>query len=295
MLDSVKDEFAQPHERSISDAVAKAYNDAPLEVTDDPFSATYVARNCIRAVWEQRVWWDESEVYETVYRNVWNHQINQSSLASEDSENKMVIDNQAMSEYQELMRIQEGIRSNRHEIRAIIWKFRLRDKDYLSAGTPEFQNLMEQEAKLWDFLDEKLRYIDDFLNDHMKMYSARSTMEETYESKMQSRESMRQTREANRQTAAANRMARSSGQLTKIATIIVPCTFVASIFSMGGDFAAGESLFYVYWIISVPITLGLLFWILHEDVADAVEKSKQWFGWRKRIKSRRKPIEKSDA
>lgn len=106
------------------------------------------------------------------------------------------------------------------------------------------------------------------------MYSTRSAMEEAYEAKMQ-------TKQADRQTTTANRMARSSGQLTKIATIIVPCTFVASIFSMGGDFAAGESLFYVYWIISVSTTVGLLSWILHEDIAGVVEKSKRWMNSRR--------------
>ena len=50
-------------------------------------------------------------------------------------------------------------------------------------------------------------------------FSQRAAMEEAFAAKVQ-------TSEANVQAAAANRMARSSGQLTKIATIIVPCTFV---------------------------------------------------------------------
>ncbi|KAK1248167.1 hypothetical protein MKX08_006387 [Trichoderma sp. CBMAI-0020] len=276
VLDSTKDDFTQPHERSIFDAVAEAYENIPPQSDDDPFSATYIVRNRIRAVWEQRVYWDQKDIYDTVYRNVGNYQISQSSPASEDSENRIAIDNQAMTEYQKLMSRQRKIRENRHSIRAIIHEFRLSDTYYSPEKTPKHEDYMKEEIKSWNFLDEKLQYVEESLNDHMKMYSTRSAMEETYEAKMQSWESMKQTKEANRQTAAANRMARSSGQLTKIATIIVPCTFVASIFSMGGDFAAGEKLFYVYWIISVPITVGLLTWILHEDIADAVEKSKRW-------------------
>lgn len=290
IIDSVEGEFGQPHERSIFDTASNAYSDFSLEDVDDPFSATHCIRNCIRAVWEQRVWWDDQKVRDTVYRNVWSHENRQGLLTQDDFEDATVIDKQAMVEYQLLMNEQEKLRYNRHEIRAIIYKFRLRDTYYLSKKTPELGSYMNEETESWKFLDGKLQFTEEFLNDHMKMYSARSAMEETYESKMQSRESMRQTKEANRQTAAANRMARSSGQLTKIATIIVPCTFVASIFSMGGDFAAGESLFYVYWIISVPITLGLLSWILHEDIADSVEKSKRWINSRKT-----KPSEKSEV
>ncbi|KAI0972024.1 hypothetical protein F4678DRAFT_66777 [Xylaria arbuscula] len=68
------------------------------------------------------------------------------------------------------------------------------------------------------------------------------------------------------QAAAATRSARTSGQLAKIATVVVPCTIVASIFSMNGPFAAGEDLFYIYWTISIPVTVGLLCWVLYEDV-----------------------------
>lgn len=277
MLDSAENEFTQPQERSIFDAVAKVYDNAPVEFPDDPFSATYAVRNCIRAAWEQRVWWEESKVSDAVYENVWNHKASRSSLTSEDFENRMAINDQAMKEYQELMGTQDNIREARHNIRAIIHKFRPRDTYSLAEKTSKIEDLIKKDIEHWEFLDEKLQYVEEYLNGHMKMYSARSTMEEAYEAKMQSRESMKQTREANRQTAAANRMARSSGQLTKIATIIVPCTFVASIFSMGGDFAAGESLFYVYWIVSVPITVGLLTWILHEDIADVVKKSRGWY------------------
>lgn len=281
MLDSAENEFTQPHERSIFDTVAKAYDGAPLEFLDDPFSATFAVRNCIRAVWEQQVWWEESNVRGLVWQNVWNHKISRSSRASEDLENRMAINDHAMIEYQELMGTQGIVRRQRHSIRAIIYNFRPRDTYFLAEKTPRFQEYLKEETESWKFLDEKLQYAEEYLNSHMKMYSARSAMEETYEAKMQSWESMKQTKEANRQTAAANRMARSSGQLTKIATIIVPCTFVASIFSMGGDFAAGESLFYVYWIISVPITVGLLSWILHEDIAGAVDKSRGWFTWKR--------------
>lgn len=69
-------------------------------------------------------------------------------------------------------------------------------------------------------------------------------------------------RAALEESFAADRQARNARQLTWVATVIVPCTFVASVFSMGGSFAAGEDLFYVYWAISVPVTIVLLTWVL---------------------------------
>ena len=37
---------------------------------------------------------------------------------------------------------------------------------------------------------------------------------------------------------------------------------------MGGSFAPGEDLFYVYWAISIPITFALLIWVIHTEVRE---------------------------
>lgn len=58
-----------------------------------------------------------------------------------------------------------------------------------------------------------------------------------------------------KEKVATKRQTRSTGQLAKIATIIVPCTFATSIVSMGGSFAAGQHLLYIYWVISIPSPL----------------------------------------
>jgi hypothetical protein len=56
-----------------------------------------------------------------------------------------------------------------------------------------------------------------------------------------------------RETHAANQQARNVGYLTSLASIFVPISFVAAVFSMGGDFSAGESRFWVYWVVAVPV------------------------------------------
>jgi Mg2+ and Co2+ transporter CorA len=56
-----------------------------------------------------------------------------------------------------------------------------------------------------------------------------------------------------RESLTANEMARQVGLLTSLAALFIPVSFVAAIFSMGGAFAAGESLFWVYWVVAVPV------------------------------------------
>ncbi|KAF4454873.1 magnesium and cobalt transport protein [Fusarium austroafricanum] len=58
-----------------------------------------------------------------------------------------------------------------------------------------------------------------------------------------------------RESQIANKQARQVGYLTSLATFFVPMSFVAAVFSMGGDYAAGEKKFYVFWVISVPIAV----------------------------------------
>ena len=91
-------------------------------------------------------------------------------------------------------------------------------------------------------------------------------------------------REGIEQAFASNKQARSASQLTKLATFIVPSTFVASIFSMNGSYAAGEQDFYLYWAISAPITVLLLTWVvIGQDLQDWLMKlgAAKWYGERK--------------
>lgn len=56
-----------------------------------------------------------------------------------------------------------------------------------------------------------------------------------------------------RETIASNKQAQQVGYLTSLATLFIPISFVAAVFSMGGDFSAGASHFWVYWVIAVPV------------------------------------------
>ena len=70
------------------------------------------------------------------------------------------------------------------------------------------------------------------------------------------------TQEASiQESKTSNYQARSVGRLTSLATILVPFSVTAALFSMGGDFQAGQSLFWVFWVIATPIAAILYFGI----------------------------------
>lgn len=57
----------------------------------------------------------------------------------------------------------------------------------------------------------------------------------------------------------SNYQARSVGRLTSLAMILVPFSITASVFSMNGEFSAGQQLFWVFWIIAIPVAIALFF------------------------------------
>jgi Mg2+ and Co2+ transporter CorA len=47
---------------------------------------------------------------------------------------------------------------------------------------------------------------------------------------------------------------KSSGRLTILGFVFLPISFVATFFSMGGDFAVGERMFWVFWVVAAVVT-----------------------------------------
>ncbi|MCJ1402414.1 hypothetical protein MMC11_005634 [Xylographa trunciseda] len=66
------------------------------------------------------------------------------------------------------------------------------------------------------------------------------------------------------ESKTSNYQARSVGRLTSLATILVPFSVTAALFSKGGYFQDGQSLFWVFGVIAIPIAavlyLGISFY-----------------------------------
>ena len=58
----------------------------------------------------------------------------------------------------------------------------------------------------------------------------------------------------------------SINRLAYLGGIFLPFSIVAAIFSMGQEFAAGMPLFYVYWVISLPLSLGVIATIYADSI-----------------------------
>lgn len=241
------DDIIQPQHRRIFDVTAEAYDMHEITTTNDPFSSTIFIRNIVRSIWEEFVHRETTTVHDLQFDDEQN-QTRKGGLKSQ----RNLHDAPSYEKYHDLMMKRQRIREKKGDLQNIMWSFQCRtkkeDPDEEEEDTTDLmfdhRRMTLGEHESWAILEERLEAAETSLGNHLEMFAQRSALV---------------------QVEAANRMARSSGQLTKIATVIVPCSFVASIFSMGGKFEAGESLFFVYWTISVPITLVLLAWVLSKD------------------------------
>ncbi|KAI1455317.1 hypothetical protein F4805DRAFT_476850 [Annulohypoxylon moriforme] len=257
-------------QRSTLDAMVAAYSFEQLNklpLTKDPFTGTTIVRNIIRSAWQGYVLTLDAKTFDLIIDDDVEHPSNSSSQ-----------DTNIIDSYHELMHEQQSILLDKNTVSLIMWEFRCKDVLDSSRKNNTSQDDIDQtciqddsgeEWKAWNNIYEQLSRTESTISKYLEMWSQRAALE---------------------QAAAANRSARTSGQLAKIATIIVPGSFVASIFSMGGQFAAGEDHFFVYWLVSIPVTLALLTWVVGgEDIQngyrnframDKMRRIKQFRPWR---------------
>jgi hypothetical protein len=55
----------------------------------------------------------------------------------------------------------------------------------------------------------------------------------------------------------ANEQSSSVGRLTTLATVFLPLGFIASVFSIGGDYAVGKSQFWLFFAITTPVGIAI--------------------------------------
>jgi Mg2+ and Co2+ transporter CorA len=56
-----------------------------------------------------------------------------------------------------------------------------------------------------------------------------------------------------RETEGGKQGGEQIGFFTSLPTTLIPLSFVVAVFSMGGEYSAGLSLFWVYWVIAIPL------------------------------------------
>ena len=84
--------------------------------------------------------------------------------------------------------------------------------------------------------------------------------------------------------------ARATRLLAILGTVFIPLSLVASILSMGGDFLPGESQFWVYFVVSLPLlVLSLVIVFASPIVLKKVE------GWRNRPRNQRIEVTRTET
>ncbi|ROV93242.1 hypothetical protein VPNG_09543 [Cytospora leucostoma] len=281
------------HRSTLFNEIASYFHDSSIArpLYSDPFSATEYVRNFIRSAWEESIFRAVDVIRGVIFQHNTSH--DSASRARE------------VEEFQVLMGVTVNTKNLHINVREVMRAFHCVDDDVYrnhlrellkgsaEEGAKTALSNMEWEAHNWAHLQETIDWAEEYLCDHMERYSQRAALIQAVEAARQTEEANKLTAQGLMQTDAANRMARSSAQLTKIATVIVPCSFLASIFSMGGEFAAGERLFFVYWVISTPVTLSLLLWVIcgdritdawkdtKEDCSGSERRARRWTVWRK--------------
>ncbi|KAK2603306.1 hypothetical protein N8I77_009771 [Diaporthe amygdali] len=226
--------------------------------TEDPFSITFFAQNLVLAAWEEFIIRSDRGFRDDQLADETEHFVSPYPLST-----KRILrrDYDNVEKYHAWIDRKREVERWRWRLDTIMDAFKthrldgnvptgraapMAEKGAIEGNSSHLGGLgVERKGRAWSRLQKKLAELQADITSHMEMFAQRAAFEHAF---------------------AANRQARSAAQLTKIATVIVPCTFVASIFSMGGDFAAGEKLFGIYWIVSIPVTLALLAWILHDDM-----------------------------
>ncbi|KAF4544494.1 Magnesium and cobalt transport protein [Lasiodiplodia theobromae] len=204
----------------------------PFPSIKDPFSATIYVRHLVRSLWEEWISRNLASIHENELADLKEHK---GPRAFEHHGGKS---HRALKDYQKLVDLCHRVRLDKKAVRSISWAFRNEDSKNDQEG-------IEEDKRVWSFLEERLNLLEEQIGEWMNMFAQRAALEEALE---------------------ANRQARSAGQLTKLATAAVPCSIVAAVFSMGGEFAAGERLFFVFWTITLPVTFILLLWVLQGDI-----------------------------
>lgn len=224
----------------------------------DPFDATIILRNLIFASWD-------NSIHRLYVSGLTAWRLKEEIWASdefvkgiEELRDTMNLDELHYMNVSSGLRLVLELRQSLRELKHCFLTTDVEDQDIFEqsdvakpSNTPaESQPQMQTtlESRRWGVIDDRLQAVENTVRSVLESFSKRTELQHSFQSNQQARDSSLQ--------------ARSGAQLTKIATVAVPFSIVSAIFSMGGDYAAGERLFFVYWAIALPISALLLLWIL---------------------------------
>lgn len=186
------------------ESLHEAHSVRVVDHTYTSSSATAFARNFIRASWEENIHKAEWDLYLRLIKDDEEHREYQEVGVRAMSSDQQNWD--AMW-YQEMIRMRRELNDRRKKVKNIT-SHTFVAEDIEPRVVEKFRETAElalnRERRSWVRLIDKLATMEATISNHMGEYSQRAALEESF---------------------GTNRQTRSAGQLTKIATVIVPCTF----------------------------------------------------------------------
>lgn len=239
-------EIIAPSLRGVYDTIEKAHAHSTeyLKTRQHPFAATVVARNLIHSIWDHHTHLFIQEIEDDVVDDDWEF-----DELDVEGAIRHTSSNVTFKKYQNALERLNAVRRFVQDARRVKHALTASDERDERDVTPDNETRQttnpdtaeDVERRRWTRMEERWKEAQDGLQGFMGSFSTRTDMLNAVMSKRESR---------------------NSGQLTKLATVAVPFSVISAIFSMGGDYAAGEKSFGTYWAISVPVTVVLLLWVL---------------------------------
>lgn len=223
----------KPSLMSMRERLVDLYTRFPHNATEDPESAAAFCKGVVFSLWEMTIrcleWryialWDEE-----VFRSYHHHDVQWRGADFQKMADQQLVTRRVKRDFFDVCR-KLGVGDERGNGRG-------GGVGAVGVGGGGGGGCKERS---WGWLLERITVLDEQIGDMIMVYGQRSSVEESL---------------------IANNQARSVGRLTALATVLVPFTIAAGIFSMSDEYAAGKSKFWVFWAIAVPLASLLLIWV----------------------------------
>lgn len=237
-----------PHRRVLYDTLDEVYRVQQCLVSKckDPFDATSILRNLTYSIWDAHSQFFAWRLADELVKDQLHHLDHDVDAAI-----RLAKKHSSFRGYQHTLEYWHSILDYREDIETLRHSFTADNMGENDAGwddetangheTNSARSPVAFEDKRWTGLDKRWEVLQHTVETFLETYATRADM---------------------LHTVTSDRESRSASQLAKLAAVAVPFTVVSAIFSMGGDYAAGEKSFGVYWAISVPLTAVLFLLIL---------------------------------
>jgi hypothetical protein len=213
---------SQPRLLSTFDKLLLAYANAKGKVTDDLVSATLVYQRYLGYLWTdlQSRLNDYRELYNTLHFMIHFNRVVKTWFQSWNLEVSTETFRRLVFAKAAIEIMGDGIVHNMRVLRL---------------GSPN-STFSESDIESWEALKEIGSSLRQKISGLMDAYVQEAGLQENQ---------------------LSNYQARNIGRLTSLATILVPLSVTAGMFSMGGEFLPGESKFWIFWAVTAPMILVL--------------------------------------